>query len=211
MALFGLKKSGITQSTPKSLLLGAGTIYKNLKWDTDSSSWTGTLFGATSGGNKFSLVPEIVKIDIDGATVDTRGLTQKQGETASLEVNLVEVTPDSLKMAMIGQEVASEATGFTKLATKSVLEDTDYIDNIAFVGFLADDTPIIIVMENALCTSGLELAGKNKENTVIPMVFQAYAPFGEDASQDRLPIYIYYPNSSTTPTTVQSAKAGQEE
>lgn len=194
MALIkGLKKSGITSNTPKSLLLGAGTIYKNLKWDSDNNIWAGSLFGATSGGNKFSLKPEIVKIEIDGATVDTKGLTQKQGETASLEINLVEITPASLKMAMIGEETTSEATGFTKLATKSVLEDSDYIDNIAYVGFLADDTPIIIIMENALCTSGLELSGKNKENAVIPVTFQPYADFGEDASQDRLPVYIYYP------------------
>ena len=106
----GLKKSGITESTPKSLLLGAGTIYKNLTWDVVSSLWKGTIFGATSGGNKFSLVPNIVNIEIDGAVVDTKGLVQKQGETCSLEINLVEVTPASLKMAMIGEELESEAT-----------------------------------------------------------------------------------------------------
>ena len=63
----GLKKSGITERTPKSLLLGAGTIYKNLKWDTSKSIWQGEIFGATSGGNTFKLTPEIVKVDIDGA------------------------------------------------------------------------------------------------------------------------------------------------
>lgn len=189
----GLKKSGITASTPKNLLLGAGTIYKNLKWDDEKSLWAGTIFGATSGGNKFSLVPNIVNIEIDGAVVDTKGLTQKQGETCSLEINLVEITPASLKLAMIGEELISEATGFTKLGTKSVIEDTDYIDNIAYVGFTAEDRPIIIILENALCTSGLELSGKNKENSVIPVKFQPYAAFDENTSQDKLPVYIYYP------------------
>lgn len=189
----GLKKSGITESTPKSLLLGAGTIYKNLTWDTATSLWKGTIFGATSGGNKFSLVPNIVNIEIDGAVVDTKGLVQKQGETCSLEINLVEVTPTSLKMAMIGEVLESEATGFTKLGTKSVIEDTDYIDNIAYVGFTSEDKPIIIILENALCTSGLELSGKNKENSVIPVTFQPYAAFDVNTSQDRLPVYIYYP------------------
>lgn len=189
----GLKKSGITENTPKSLLLGAGTIYKNLTWDTATSLWKGTIFGATSGGNKFSLVPNIVNIEIDGAVVDTKGLVQKQGETCSLEINLVEITPTSLKMAMIGEELESEATGFTKLGTKSVIEDTDYIDNIAYVGFTAEDKPIIIILENALCTKGLELSGKNKENSVIPVTFQPYAAFDVNTSQDKLPVYIYYP------------------
>lgn len=197
MALIkGLKKSGITEKTPKSLLLGAGTIYKNLKWDGTSKAWKGTIFGATSGGNKFTLTPNIVTVEVDGAVVDTKGLTQKQGETAQLDINLVEITPESLKLAMIGEEVSSEATGFTKLATKSVIEDSDYVDNIAFVGFLADDTPIIIVMENALCTSGLELSGKNKENSVIPVTFKPYAAFDENTSQDKLPVYIYYPTAT---------------
>lgn len=199
----GLKKSGITERTPSSLLLGAGTIYKNLKWDESKSVWSGDIFGATSGGNKFTLKPEIVKIEVDGAVVDTKGLTQKQGETASLEINLVEITPESLKMAMIGEEVSSEATGFTKLGTKSVLSDDDYVDNIAFVGFLADDTPIVIIMENALCTSGLELSGKNKENTVIPVTFQPYAAFDVNTSQDKLPVYIYYPNNVEASTSTE--------
>ncbi len=201
----GLKKSGITETTPKSLLLGAGTIYKNLKWDNEKSTWNGDIFGATSGGNSFKLVPNIVTIEVDGAVVDTKGLTHKQGETAELTINLVEVNPNSLKLAMIGEEVTSEATGFTKLATKSVIEDSDYIDNVAFVGFLVDDTPIIIIMENALCTSGLELSGKNKEATVIPATFKPYAAFDANTSQDRLPVYIYYP----TPTSGGTA-SGEE-
>lgn len=198
----GLKKSGITSATPKNLLLGAGTIYKNLKWNTTSSIWEGTVLGATSGGNKFSLKPNIIVIDVDGAVVDTKGLTQKQGETASLEINLVEMSVGALQMAMIGEETTSEATGFTKLKTKAVIEETDYIDNIAFVGFLANDTPIVIVMENALCTSGLELSGKNKEATVIPVTFQPYADNSDDTSQDTLPVFIYYPASTEANTHV---------
>lgn len=198
----GLKKSGITSATPKNLLLGAGTVYKNLAWDTTTSIWKGTVFGATSGGNKLTITPNIVVIDVDGAVVDTKGLTQKQGEAASLEINLVEMSVGALKMAMIGEETTSEATGFTKLKTKAVIEEEDYIDNIAFVGFLADDTPIVIIMENALCTSGLELSGKNKEATVIPVTFQPYADNSDDTSQDTLPVFIYYPTSTEASTEV---------
>lgn len=198
----GLKKSGITSATPKNLLLGAGTVYKNLAWDAATSIWKGTVFGATSGGNKLTITPNIVVIDVDGAVVDTKGLTQKQGEAASLEINLVEMSVGALKMAMIGEETTSEATGFTKLKTKAVIEEEDYIDNIAFVGFLADDTPIVIIMENALCTSGLELSGKNKEATVIPVTFQPYADNSDDTSQDTLPVFIYYPTSTEASTVV---------
>ena len=164
--------------------------------------WEGTIFGATSGGSKLNITPSIVDVEIDGAVVKTKGLVQKQGETGTLEINLVEVTPASLKMAIIGEEAESEATGFGKVVTKAVIEDSDYLDNIAFVGFLANNTPIIIIMDNALCTSGLELSGKNKENTVIPVTFECYADFDVNTSQDVLPIAIYYPTSSNANANV---------
>ena len=49
-----LKKHGITSETIKNMILGAGVIYKNLKYEKASSGWTGTPLGATSGGLKFN-------------------------------------------------------------------------------------------------------------------------------------------------------------
>lgn len=126
MDLHDLKKSGITKDTPKNLLLGAGTIYKNLAFKTAENKWQGEIIGATSGGSKLSIVPEIVNIDIDGASVKVKGLTQKLGESAKIEVNLVEVTPDSLKMAIIGKTQTSDVTGYDLIATKPLIEDNSY-------------------------------------------------------------------------------------
>lgn len=38
----GLKKHGITSETIKNMILGAGVIYKNLKYEKSSNDWTGT-------------------------------------------------------------------------------------------------------------------------------------------------------------------------
>lgn len=198
--LFGLKKSGITDSTPKNLLLGAGTVYKNLIYDATEKAWKGEIIGATSGGNKLTIKSEIVNIEVDGASVKVKGLTQKQGEEGSIEVNLVEVTPEALKMAIIGKDEESDAEGYGLLVTKPLIEDTDYAENIAFVGFKSDNSPIIVIMENALCTSGLETDTKNKENAVIKAVFECYADF--EGSHDTLPIKIYYPEDKRQPETV---------
>lgn len=48
----GLKKHGITSETIKNMILGAGVIYKNLKYEKPSNGWTGTPLGATSGDRK---------------------------------------------------------------------------------------------------------------------------------------------------------------
>ena len=40
--------------------------------------------GATSGGSKLSIIPEVTKIEVDGALVAAKGLTVKTGETANI-------------------------------------------------------------------------------------------------------------------------------
>ena len=69
--------SGVSANTPKNILLGAGTIFKNFKYDKSSSKWTGSVIGATSGGNKLSIKPTVTNIDVDGVLVDAKGLIQK--------------------------------------------------------------------------------------------------------------------------------------
>ena len=234
------KNHGVTEETPKNIMLGAGTLHKNFyfgyyepcesttsnkikvvadnatpasgeiklseaqkkcattlkandyvllvnKWNFASS-----LIGATSGGNKLSIVPEIVTVEVDGALVKVKGLDFKQGETAKLETNLVEITPELLKTTVIGKLVESDIEGYDLIESKSSIESGDYYDNLAFVGKKTDGTPIIIIFDNALCTTGFEGEAKNKENTVVKCTFECYQEPTADLS--KLPYHIYYPS-----------------
>lgn len=156
-------------------------------WD-DSDEY---VLGATSGGNKLSILSELVPIEVDGALVKVKGLTQKQGETGSLETNLAQHTKESFIRAIIGKEQESLIKGYHQLTTKNLLEASDYLDNIAFVGTMSDGTECVIILENALCTSGLELEPKNKETAVLKAVFECNADF--DDAHDTLPIFIFVP------------------
>lgn len=250
-----MRKSGINSTTPQDFLLGAGTVFKNLKYvyslveakeegeypedtlevvddDTEETNTTIQLsklkstvsfialangytepkvgdhvtgawddsevnvLGATSGGNKVSIASELMDIDVDGATVKVKGLTHKIGEAASLEVNLAQHTIESFKRAIVGKEVTSLIKGFSQLVTKSLLELSDYLDNIAYVGCMTDGTDVIIIMENVVCTSGLEVEGKNKETSVVTTKFEASADF-DSGVFDTLPVYIFYPDKDT--------------
>lgn len=153
------------------------------------------VLGATSGGNKLSIMSEITQIEVDGALVKVKGLTQKQGETGSLETNLAQHTKESFIRAIIGKEQESLVKGYSQLTTKSLIEASDYLDNIAFVGTMSDGTECIIILENALCTSGFELESKNKETAVLKALFECNADF--DDAHDTLPIYIFVPNKET--------------
>ena len=192
------KSSGITENTPKTIMLGAGTIHKGLTFTAGSGGSTGSwnfeesLICATSGGSKLSIKPEFYDIPVDGALVKVKGLTVKVGETATLEINPIELTPEILKMAVIGDEgAAASATGYNEIKSRAIINTGDYITNMGYVGKTIEGKPIIIIFDNALCTSGLELEGKNKEAAVPAFTFECFADLSPES--DTLPWHIYFP------------------
>lgn len=191
------KKHGITTNTPKNILLGAGTIYKGLKWNSTAWDVTG-LLGATSGGTKVTITPEYKDVEVDGAIVKTKGLTFKVGEIAKMETNLAEITPDLMALAINANQGLAEngATDYNEITAKSQIEEGDYIENLGYVGKTVDGTPIIIIFDYALCTSGLEIEGKNKDNSVIKLTFECFGSLEGDL--DKLPYHIYYPQVKDT-------------
>lgn len=189
------KVSGVTETTPKNLMLGAGTLYKNFTYSSSTSQWSGTIIGATSGGSKLVITPEILDIEVDGVSVAAKGLRHKVGETAQIETNMVELTKDWLKSTVIGKDGVSEDTRFDVIESSEHITDANYIQDFAFVGFRADGSPIIIVFDYAICTSGLEAEAKNKENAVIPATFDCVAELSE-GSTNVLPYHIYVPKAN---------------
>lgn len=195
------KSSGITENTPKNIMLGAGTIHKGLKFTAGSGGEAGSwnfeesLMGATSGGTKLTITPEFYDPEIDGAWVKVKGLTQKVGETASMEINFAEIKPELLKYAVVGDEKSStEATGYTEVTSRARIGEGDYVEKLGFVGKTLDGKPIIVIFDYALCTSGVELNPANKEATVMTLTFECCAPLSADC--DKLPYHIYYPTPS---------------
>lgn len=187
-------KTGVTTNTPKNILFGAGTIHKGLKY-TEGTSWNfdASIIGATSGGSKLSIVPEVTKIEADGAMVAVKGLSVKTGETATMEINLLELNKDIIKAAVFGKDGTSEDTNYDLIESKANIEEGDYFENIAFVGKNLEGDDIIVILDNALCTSGLELEGKHKEGAVGAYTFESHAELTSDL--DTLPYHIYYPKA----------------
>ena len=190
------KSSGVTKNTPGNIPFGAGTIHKGLKFNTETKKWNAaeSLVGATSGGSKFSIVPDVQQVEVDGALVAVKELDVKQGETAKMEINFAELTPEIMKSSLIAQMVNSEVEGYNLIESKSQIETGDYWENIAFVGKTLTGKPIIAILDNALCTSGMELEGKKKEASVGKYTFECRQDIEGDLTV--LPYHIYYP----TPT-----------
>lgn len=190
-------KTGVSANTPKNIMFGAGTIHKGLKYASNAWNFDSTIVGATSGGSKLSIVPEITNVDVDGALVKTKGLTVKTGETATMEINFIELTKDIIKAATIGKDGTSDdAANYDLIESKANIATGDYWENIAFVGKTLEGKNIIAIMDNALCTSGFEQEGKNKEGAVGKYTFECHAELTSDLYT--LPWHIYYPKASAT-------------
>ena len=188
-----LKKHGITSQTIKNLVLGAGVIYKNLKYA--SNDWTGTVLGATSGGIKFNYEAQWLDIEVDGATVLVKGISkQKIGESATLEGQMTELTEDILVTALHLEKTTSEDSNYNKYISKSNITEDDYLENIAYVGTLSNGKNVIIILPNALCTEAFELETKNAEQTTFSVKFECTADLANN-TLDKLDIKIYYPNA----------------
>lgn len=187
-------KTGVTANTPKNILFGAGTIHKGLKYTTNAWNFEESIVGATSGGSKLSIIPEVTHIEVDGALVKAKGLEVKTGETAAMEINFIELTKDLVKAGTIGTDGTSEDATYDVIVSKANIVEGDYWENIAFVGKTLEGKNIIAILENALCTSGFEQEGKNKEGAIGKYTFESHAELTGDL--DTLPWKIYYPKAT---------------
>ena len=188
-------RNGITADTPKRILFGAGTIHKGLKYTSNAWNFDNTIVGATNGGSKLSIVPELYDVPLDGANVAVKGLKVKTGETATMEVNFAELTEDIIKAATIGKTGTATDTTYNLIESKADIAVGDYWENVAFVGRTLEGKNIIAILENALITSGMETEGKNKESAVGTYTFACHAAADAD-SFDTLPWKIYYPKTT---------------
>lgn len=201
-----LKTHGITQGTPKEILLGAGAYYKNLKY-TEGKGWDGMILGATQGGGKVSIAPEYLTIEADGATVKVRGLEKKVGETASMEINLLEIKESHLiEVLHMEEDTSKKVPGYKVYKSKRDIGDDDYFENIAFVGTLTSGEQVIIIFENGIIEGALELEPKNKEVSVFTATVECTASFEQD-DLEHLPYYIYYPQVDTKQYTQAELEA----
>lgn len=179
-------KHGVTATTPENILLGAGTIHRDMVIGEDGQITSyGTIIGATAGGNNLEIKGEIVNIELDGVLVKVKGLAVMQGGTATMECSFAELSEDVLKMGMIG----TVANGV--ITPNANISEGDYVSGFAFVGKTANDAKeVVVVFENALCTSGLKIEGKPKENAVVKLTMEAYAE--NEGNLDTIPVKILY-------------------
>lgn len=188
--------TGFNEKTMNHLLLDAGAVYKNFG-EADQA-----IIGATSGGNEFAAKAKIRQIKVDGVkAANAKGLEVIDSVTTTLKCKFLEMTEEILKTSLIANIDTATETDYDVITGKTIIEDSDYLKNVAWVGTISgSQKPVIIVIENALCLDGLQLKTEDSKDNTLDVTLTAHA---DPTKPKELPYRIYYPKLDTTvePTT----------
>ena len=209
---------GMTQNTLERIWLGAGTIHKGLTLTTGTSggnaqfNFKETLLCATSGGNSLEITSTLYDVPIDGVGVKVYGGVVKTGETGTMTINALDMTPELLNHALFSDLVESQgAKDYLVGTTGQKIEEKHWIDKLAYVGeTLKGRKPIVIVFDKAICTSGAKVDGKSFEASVLPLTFEAYRPYSDGDRMTGLNNNIYYPKTSADVQSVAASAAASK-
>lgn len=198
MGLFGKKAyNGITSKTPQHLQLDAGAFFKNFNVGEDTyatAKAAGKCLGATQGGGTFTAKPTLRNIEVDGAVGRVKGLTDIETWEVSLSATLLEVTVESLMLSLAGATAEKGTpTGYTAIKGKSGIADSDYIENITWIGSVTGSAdPIIIQLENGLNEDGLAFDAAPKSEGKIKITFYSYNNLEDFETDTVSPAFAIY-------------------
>lgn len=180
---------GFTSATPDHLIIDAGALYKNYGLPDEA------LIGATSGGNEFDVVVKTRDIKADGVKGAAKGLRAITDTEVTLKTNMLEVTEDILKMALLGVVDTTSSADYDIITGKTYIADTDYLDNIALVGKLSgSNKPVVIILKNVLNDGGLKFKTEDDKDNVLPVTFTGFI---DPLTPNILPYEIHYPKAIT--------------
>lgn len=169
---------------------GAGTFNYGVTISAEGTLTSeGTIFGATKGGGKVSIKPNLVPLEYDSRNVKAVGDYVKAGEEATMEAPFTELLAADVAKYLIG--TVTDKTTAKIVESSEMVADSHYITGLAYIGRSASGKKLIVVFDNAICTSGLEIEGKKAEQGAPTVTFECLA--GADATEDKLPWHIIWP------------------
>ena len=148
----------------------------------------GDLLGVTRGGGTFSVSREMRDPDIDGLRYKFKGGTFVDSADPSLSTTLVETTADNFAVALGGTATTSGKITTVKMPT--ALTDDSYLDNLCWVGDLADGRLVLICLANALNTADISFTFQDKSEGALAVEFHGCQ--SDVADYDEAPFEVVF-------------------
>lgn len=198
------KTTGLTTQTVSRFVINAGALYMNLGL-TDER-----LLGATRDGVTFTIEQDVAEIEVDGSPGPFLGGRRILEVRPRIEATLLEMTPENLKLAIVGSTSADYKDGTATTATHTEITrsrgilTTDYIANIAIVGTqVGANENFIGIIYNALMDGEISLETADSGEAGLGVTFTGhFDPAAITATGVKEPWAVRIPKSTTGTTTV---------
>ncbi|MFC5587554.1 chitobiase/beta-hexosaminidase C-terminal domain-containing protein [Sporosarcina soli] len=190
-------RTGLTEDSFKHLLIGPGAIMADFdldEFDPDDESTWGIPLGATKGGNKFFYDTEYHVAEPDGTLGAIKGMEWLIAANGRIETQLMEMSKRTMNNSMANFNLKTYNARYDLFEHNGEIAPTQYRTIALVAELIGSRDPIIIILENARVTTGVEVDLNNgKDDVVIPTTFEArYDP----GAPTKVPVKILYPKLS---------------
>lgn len=189
--------TGFTDKTMDNIQLDAGVFFKNYDVKTDTyatAKAAGKCLGVTIKGGEFSAKPTIRNIEFDGVKSRVKGNALIDSWETYIKATVAEVTEGNICNALGAAETDEETlVGYHGIKGRNYFIDSDYADNITWVGcLLGKKKPVIIQIFNGLNEGGLTMGVADKDNGKFDVQFYGYSDETAYDSEDVKPPFVIW-------------------
>ena len=164
--------NNITTEQIENIVIDAGAVYLNYGKEGER------LLAPCRGANQFSVESEVREIEANGFKGKTKGARRKIKENASLEVNLMDLSLENLKMALPGSKLSEN-----KLTNGFFISLEDYLDNVTLIGEDMSGKFKKITIFNVLVDEPVTISMDEDDESVVAIKFAAhYDPSDESGT-----------------------------
>lgn len=157
--------------------------------------------GVTRGGSSFNVTREMRQVEADGLRYRFVGDTRVDSADAYLSTTLLELGDPNVMKAAIGSVSTTGSSGDkTIIKMKTRIEEADYMDDLCWVGDVADGGFCVIHFAHAFNTADLTVTYTDKGEATLPVEFHAYQGSVEDYDYAPYEVYFFAPTGATGAT-----------
>lgn len=147
--------------------------------------------GVTRGGGRFTVTRERRQPEVDGVRYSFKGGEFIDSADARLSGTILEVFPENWQRFFGSADIDATVATKKKLTLRTAIDaETDYIDNLIWIGDLADGRFVMIELYNALNTADFDFTFADKNEGTLPFEFHAHQDDVED--YDEAPFAVYF-------------------
>ena len=175
----------IPQSTFEELQVNAGVLLNEFDPSNPTAPADENIICATTGGVNVSCVPTYSDMgeDVDNCPNNTKELKNLDGWECKISFTSLGTSPESIKLSLGAADVSGD-----KVTIRRSLKQTDFTDQLWWVGDRADGGMVAVCLKNALSTGGFTLQTTKNGKGQVSVEIMGHVSIN---NQEEMPMEFY--------------------